>query len=722
MSILPRCSLACQSCRAKKKKCDSLGSSDPCTNCRLSGFECFVVQGSKKRQRRHYPDSSAALKVPRPEKHNADRAYPANQIKVAALPNSVCPDQETGKSGLPSFIALINKDIPDEDLNYLKAVGAFRLPDANLCRLMIQAFIQFVYPYLPCVDLQQFLCSIQSHGTSGKISLLLFQAVMFVAVAFIDDRVMQVHGFRNVREARKVFFRRVKALHDLDVESDRITMLQASLLMSYFYDHPNEPKDVEYWLGIAITLARGGGLDKAETYSGLPLDQQRYMKRIWWSCYSRDRTFCIGFHRSPLIKDGEFDVPYLQVHDMEDYDIVRRLSWLCGIQIPYLSTNKKRLPADMFIQYLVLCKLIGRTLRIRVGLDNSEDFRAHRYGLIDFSQHVRCDDDLKEWHNSLPVDLHFSATNRGAFPTTSFQLLTLHRAFLKSIYLTTVAILHCPLFRACHYDRFCLPQELKTTIRERVHESAIELSTMFRDIDARGFVKLVPLSAIAGLYAAMQCHALEIEARHNYAPETLLRNVHCGSQVLRVVGDLYASAAFVSSAIDSAITTALQSTGAISPRDLHFPAHGNVIEAVSLRNGASSGLELSRSTDVFLHTTAVLSWFNLTAEETSLLSELVSNASFETSMERSVMPLPATVAGLDETLSLAEDMFLPAAERSDQIYLDYINDKDHFPYDATLDGKRKTSVGKLRPKEAFFWRLIDSSLSPLLPIAKAERL
>lgn len=638
---------------------------------------------------------------------------------MAALPNSIFPDHEPGKSGLPSFIALINKDFPDEDLNYLKAVGALHIPDANLCRLIIQAFVQFVYPYLPCVDLQQFLCSIQSHGSSGKISLLLFQAVMFVAVAFIDDRIMQVHGFRNIREARKVFFRRVKALHDLDYESDRITMLQASLLMSYFYDHPNEPKDVEYWLGTAITLARGEGLDKAETYSDLPLDQQRYMKRIWWSCYSRDRTFCIGFHRSPLIKDGEFDVPYLQVHDMEDYDVVRHLSWLCGIQIPYLNPNKKRLPADMFIHYLALCKLIGRTLGIRMGLDDSEDFRAHRYGLIDFSQHLRCDDDLKEWHNSLPMDLHFSATNRGACPTASFQLLTLHRAFLKSIYLNTVTILHCSLFRACHYDRFCLPQELKTTTRERVHESAIELSTMFRDIDARGFVKLVPLSAIAGLYAAMQCHALEIEVRHNYAPETLLRNVHCGSQVLRVVGDLYASAAFVSSAIDSAITRALQST-AISPPDLHFPTHGSAIEAVPLRSGESSGLELSRSPDVFFNTTTVLSWFNLTKEETTLLSELASDTSSEAPMERSVMALPAPVAGLDDSMSPAENIFHPAVERSDQIYLDCINDKDSFPYDTKLEAKRYSSVGKLlpKPKEAFFWRLIDSSLSPLLPVAQ----
>ncbi|RVX67142.1 hypothetical protein B0A52_08576 [Exophiala mesophila] len=720
MTNQPRCSLACLPCRAKKKKCDSLGPNDPCTNCRLGGLECAIVQGRKKRQRRHYPDSSATLKQSLPATCSANKEDQVKQVKLAALPNSVFADHESNKSGLPPYIAEVDKDIPMEDLNYLKAIGALDIPDSSLCLLAVQAYIQFVHPYLPCVDLQHFLSSIQSHGSSGRISLLLFQAVIFVALAFIDDRIMQNYNFQNTPEARKIFFRRVKALHDFDVETDRLVMIQASLLMSYFYETPNEPKDVEHWLGIAITLARSGGLHKAETYSGLELREKRHLKRIWWSCYSRDRLFCMGFHRSPQFRDDDFDAPSLQVHDMEEYDVVRRVSRSCGIQIPYLDPSKQSLPANMFIQYLGLCKLIGRTLGIRKALDRSEDFRAHRYELIDFSQHIRCDDDLKEWHNSLPADLHFTATNPEDSPTTSFQLITLHRAFLKSVYCSTVTKLHCSLFRACHYDRFSLPQHLKVTTRARLHESAIELSTMFRDIDARGFVKLVPLAAISGLFAAMQCHALEIEVRRNYAPETLLRNVHRGTQVLRVAGDLYASAAFVSSAIDSAIRRALHSNK-ISPSDLHFPARGTAVEPMSLPYAGANELAVSQLPDTFLNNATVLSWFNLTSAEKNLLSELAFDNPSEmpTIMSDIDINLPESVSVSDDSLSSTEDLFQPTAETPDDAYLDFIQRKDPVPYSTGSECQRFNFVGKLQPTEAFFWRLIDSSLSPLLPIAQA---
>lgn len=68
----------------------------------------------------------------------------------------------------------------------------------------------YVYPYMPVVDLEELLGAIDGTNNSPKISLTLFQAVMFAGSAFVDLEQLQNAGYENRRAARAAYYQKVK--------------------------------------------------------------------------------------------------------------------------------------------------------------------------------------------------------------------------------------------------------------------------------------------------------------------------------------------------------------------------------------------------------------------------------------------------------------------------------------------------------------------------------
>lgn len=110
-----------------------------------------------------------------------------------------------------------------EDAMYLSLKGALDVPEGPFCDALIEAFINYVHPFLPIVDLADFLQLMQRHQDEialgkndfGQItsqgSLLLVQAVMFSASAFVDAQYLREAGYTSRRAARKSFFEKTKA-------------------------------------------------------------------------------------------------------------------------------------------------------------------------------------------------------------------------------------------------------------------------------------------------------------------------------------------------------------------------------------------------------------------------------------------------------------------------------------------------------------------------------
>lgn len=86
------------------------------------------------------------------------------------------------------------------------------MPETSLRDELLLAFVLYVHPYMPVLDLQRDLLDAvyMQEKDSGQCSLLLFQAVMFAGSAFVDLRLLETLGFRSRRAARKALYFKVK--------------------------------------------------------------------------------------------------------------------------------------------------------------------------------------------------------------------------------------------------------------------------------------------------------------------------------------------------------------------------------------------------------------------------------------------------------------------------------------------------------------------------------
>jgi hypothetical protein len=112
---------------------------------------------------------------------------------------------------LPPNIRPLPSKIASEDVRYLRDKGALSLPRPPLQNALVQAYIEYVHPYMPLLDLRDFLQTVNAtDGMYGQTSLFLYQAVMFAATAFVDMKYLREGGYQTRKAARKSFFQKTR--------------------------------------------------------------------------------------------------------------------------------------------------------------------------------------------------------------------------------------------------------------------------------------------------------------------------------------------------------------------------------------------------------------------------------------------------------------------------------------------------------------------------------
>lgn len=112
---------------------------------------------------------------------------------------------------LPPFLRPLPQCIDIEDAEYLADTGALALPAVSLQNALLQSYTEHVHPLLPVLDLHDFLAVVDRRdGATGQISLLLYQAVMSAATAFVDDIHLHEAGYLTRRAASQALFRKAK--------------------------------------------------------------------------------------------------------------------------------------------------------------------------------------------------------------------------------------------------------------------------------------------------------------------------------------------------------------------------------------------------------------------------------------------------------------------------------------------------------------------------------
>jgi hypothetical protein len=170
--------------------------------------------------------------APSPSSGNSPQATPSSRTKswiqiqapLASAPPPAASSQAEIK--LSPLFTPFPRHLDSHDLSYLLSRDALAVPSETLQKALLKAYISFIHPTTPILDLEEFLSAVKYgqlglDGERGKcieremdgrkqIPFLLFQAVMLAGVGVVSLRVLREEGYLNRERAQRVFFNRVR--------------------------------------------------------------------------------------------------------------------------------------------------------------------------------------------------------------------------------------------------------------------------------------------------------------------------------------------------------------------------------------------------------------------------------------------------------------------------------------------------------------------------------
>ncbi|OQV09904.1 Fungal specific transcription factor domain-containing protein [Cladophialophora immunda] len=540
-AVKKRASQACQHCRVRKIKCDFHKAGVPCHNCRLDEVECIVPESKRSRKHRllkrkisglvSFPPLSQSDGVNRPsfspsataeakdrsQKAVEQRSYGTSQptaTRDRGLPDRSArqknlnqlgeqessPETTGGSSSeqhratidLPLYIRPVRPNFDPDDVELLARRRALTIPDTEIRDQLLRCFVLYVYPYMPIIDLQDLFDALDNQKTS-KISLTLFQAIMFAGSAYVDLGLLVRAGHENRRAARAEYYRKFKMLYDFDWDTDRVVLIQSLLFATHWYVSENDHKDPWHWLGICISTATSIGLHQIITYNEqgfMTPKARRLWRRIWWLCIMRDRTIAVTMRRPIQIRDEDIHLPPLTLDDFDTDAISIFIPTLQGCPV-LRSTIVRQGLAEMCVAHVNVMVRMGHVVsslyRLAVMANSASTngpimLYKPRVSGIDVNKVDMLQKQLDLWRQSLP------ASCRSSPSVTDYQdndetgnVLFLHRAVLQMIYLMAIAHINRP-----HMLTLENLSTRESTLK--VQAAAERMAEMFQSLEERHLV------------------------------------------------------------------------------------------------------------------------------------------------------------------------------------------------------------------------------------------
>ncbi|OJD16511.1 hypothetical protein AJ78_03324 [Emergomyces pasteurianus Ep9510] len=490
------------------------------------------------------------------------------------------------KGWLPNFIRPLPAKFQSDDIAFLESKGALTIPNQELRNELMKSYLQFVHPYMPLLELDDFLRTIARNDGSRRMSLLLFQAAMFAGTAFISMKHLIEAGYESRKEARKAFFQRARLLYDFDYEVDRISLVQSLLLMTHWYEMPDDQKDTWHWMGVSLSLAHTIGLHRDPSTSCMDPRRQKLWKRVWWSTYTRDRLIALGMRRPTRIKDEDCDVPMLTLDDFDINPLSAEALQIVGDCELAHNIDYQRQLATMFVEKSKLCLCISHVLGAQYSV------LGHKFGgttettmmlvpkkVTSGTCEVRkCDQELESWLADLPEAVQYRRPSSSSFANGE-EVLHLHRALLRMIFLTTSSALHRPqVLPATPFPT--VETGLQDLSRNKVRYAAIEITSIAQHLHTMDLTRYLPTTGVTVLLPAVIIHLLDIKSNDlNVRSASLHRFYQC-MQILQRLREIYASADFATSFLEAAIrkagiqvsTQLPHQERPVQPSALHFSA------------------------------------------------------------------------------------------------------------------------------------------------------
>jgi hypothetical protein len=89
-------------------------------------------------------------------------------------------------------------------------MGALNMPSVSLRNEILRAYITWIHPLLPLLDLPKFLQDLLLQNDCAFDHPALYQTVMFAGSAFLDIKDVRLGGYNTLLKLRQALFQKTK--------------------------------------------------------------------------------------------------------------------------------------------------------------------------------------------------------------------------------------------------------------------------------------------------------------------------------------------------------------------------------------------------------------------------------------------------------------------------------------------------------------------------------
>lgn len=337
--------------------------------------------------------------------------------------------------------------------------------------------------------------------------------------------------------------------------------------MTYWYETPDDQKDTWHWMGVAISLAHTIGLHRNPEATSMAPETQKLWKRIWWSCFMRDRLIALGMRRPTRIKDEDFDVPMLVESDFEIQPLSENITIIPQECVLMRDVEMQRDLAIMCIAKAKLCLCISHMLKAQYSVlirDNMKPENTTNSTMMLFpnkklenAESVKAvDAELKVWVESLPSCCQY----RMLVPSDikdGKSSIAVQRTLLHMVYHTTISALHRPQFLPSSPSQVpTSPRSVQEISRLKVRDAAIHITGMATELHHLRLERYLPTTGVTVILPAMIIHLLEMKNPSSEARSRATRGFRQCMRVMEKLREIYAAADYATGFLDAALRKA----------------------------------------------------------------------------------------------------------------------------------------------------------------------
>ncbi|PLN76950.1 fungal-specific transcription factor domain protein [Aspergillus taichungensis] len=412
-------------------------------------------------------------------------------------------------------------DLDNLELDILHQRGAFLLPPKPLCDELVDAYFKWVAPVVPIINRSRFMRHYRD--PRNPPSLLLLQAILLAGSRVCTNpQLMDANG--STTPAAMTFYKRAKALYDANYEDDRVTIVQALVLLGWYWEGPEDvTKNVFYWTRVAMVVAQGSGMHRSVESSQLIKPDKRLWKRIWWTLFTRDRSVAVALGRPIGINMDDSDVGMLTEDDFIEDEI--------DIAAEY---PPEPVHVQFFLQYVKLCEIMGLVLSQQYSVAS----KSRRMNAMDLTH---SDMALADWLQNCPKEVCWQRQRHHFWA-----------GLLHANYYTTLCLLH----RAHMPPASSVPssyrvEEMAYPSRTIAFQAAGMITSIVENLQTHKEIRYTPAFIVYSLFSALIMHVYQMRSSVPSVVATCQERINICMQALKDVSKVWLVAKMVHTLFES---------------------------------------------------------------------------------------------------------------------------------------------------------------------------